>query len=176
MAKTLDEAFDEIFADVQKITTKAVSNAAKKAQNDIMIEADTYLRDYYRNYTPKRYKRTYQLEDTISPIFKDSSSGGNSSITIGVRYTPSGEYSSNSYYHQFGDGWKDITERDDTQNNGIPQPEWILNNFLQGEHGGYHKDATCTETLMEKFFKGELQDRLNQYIYSELLDAIVSRL
>jgi hypothetical protein len=176
VAKTLDEAFDEIFVDVQKITTKAVSNAAKKAQNDIMIEADNYLREYYSNYKPKRYKRTYQLEDTIHPIFKDKSSNGNSVIEIGVRYIPSGEYSSNSKYHQAGDKWKDITERDNSPNNGIPQPEWILDNFLHGEHGGYQRDFNATYTLMREFLETELQDRLNQYIYSELLDAIVSKL
>jgi len=61
-----DTAFAAIIDDCQAIAAEAIRNAAKKTQADIIKEADNYLQRYYRNYTPKKYKRTYQIKNAIN--------------------------------------------------------------------------------------------------------------
>ena len=43
----IDAVFAAIIEDCQAIATEAVKNAAKKAQDDILKEADNYLQLYY---------------------------------------------------------------------------------------------------------------------------------
>jgi hypothetical protein len=177
-----NNVFDDILNNSQEIVVKAVKNAALKAQNDVIKEAKTYLQEYYSNFSPKMYKRTYRLKRAILPYWADRSSGGKVAIEVGVQYKASalkGAYRSNSWYHQHGDVWIDRMRGDfnyNSPNNGIPEPEWILNNFLHGQHGGYQQDFNSTITLMEEFFENELPNRIGQYVESELFAAITSRL
>lgn len=177
----LDAAFAAIIKDCQAIAVEAVKNAAKKTQKDILKEADNYLQRYYGNYTPKRYKRTHQLKNAIKPVLEDHSTGNGTSIEVGVEYnsgTLKGYYS-NSWYHQTGTHWigRDSGDFDfDSRNNGIPEPEWILGNFLEGEHGGAHKDGESTNRLMQEFFDVQLAGRIEKYVQEELFAAIARRL
>ena len=177
----LDAAFASIISDSQAIAAETIKNAAKKIQSDIIKEADDYLQRYYSNYTPKRYKRTYQLKQAIKPIIEDRSGAGMASIEVGVEYNSGAlkGYYSNSWYHQTGTHWIGRGSGDfdfDSQNNGIVEPEWILGNFLDGEHGGAQKDAESTDSLMRRFFDSQLPDRIEKYINEELFAAIMRRL
>ena len=82
--KDFDAVFAAIISDCQAVAAEAVKNAAKKTQADIIKEADDYLQRYYRNYTPKRYKRTHQLKNAIKPIIEDHSTGTKISNEVGV--------------------------------------------------------------------------------------------
>lgn len=178
----IDAVFAGIIKDCQAIATKAVENAAKKAQNDILKEADNYLKLYYSRYDPTQYKRTYQLQKAITPVFENYSGKSGVSIEVGVEYDPSklsNSYKSNSWYHQSGVFW--ISKMDggfdyNSQNNGIPQPEWIMDNFLKGEHGGAQRDFDGTYTLMAEFVEKQLPERINQYVQNELFNAIISKI
>lgn len=180
--QNLDAAFTSIIKDCQAIAIEAVGNAAKQVHVDIINEAESYLQKYYDNYKPKRYKRTKYLKNAITPIFEQSIGKKSASFEIGVEYDSSklvGHYRSNSRYHQSGDTWISRTGSGfdfGSQNNGIPQPDWILTNFLEGEHGGYHKDSESTNSLMEEFFDVQLPKRIEQYVQNELFAAITSRL
>lgn len=195
--ESLENAFAEVLDDCQAIATKALANAAKKAQKDIMIEADKYLQKYYAQYKPKKYKRTKQLQKAITPIFNDKLSNGGGFIEIGVKYDPTplmDLYRSNSWYHQSGNHWIGREDNDfdfDSQNNGIPEASWILDNFIEGIHprtrrslngnGGYtyipkQFSGTSTNTLMTKFFKTQLPNRINRYFAEELFDVIANKL
>lgn len=178
--QSIDATFAAILKDCQAVAVEAVKNAAKKAQDDIVKEAKTYLQHYYDNYTPKKYKRTYYLKNAIKPVFEDNSNAKNISIEVGVEYDSrslSGHYKSNSRFHQSGDVWKVVTDHSHvTGDNGIPEPEWIMENFLSGQHGGYQQDADSTNTLMVQFFENELPGRIEQYVKDSLWDAITSRL
>lgn len=183
MARTdIDAVFAAIIEDCQAIATEAVKNAAKKAQDDILKEADNYLQLYYSRYSPKKYKRTNQLKNAITPVFEDHSGSNGASVEVGVEYDAgklTGAYKSNSWYHQSGTFWISRLTGDfdyDSQNNGIPQPEWILNNFLKGEHGGAQRDFDGTYTLMEEFLVNQLPNKIDQYVQDELFSAITSRL
>lgn len=178
--QSIDATFAAILNDCQAIAVEAVKNAAKKAQDDIVKEAKTYLQHYYDNYTPKKYKRTYRLKRAIFPYWADRTGKKGISIEVGVQYKSSalkGIYTSNSRFHQTGDVWKVVTDHSHvTGDNGIPEPEWILENFLSGQHGGYQQDFNSTNTLMLDFFENELPGRIEQYVKDSLWDAITSRL
>jgi uncharacterized protein (UPF0333 family) len=176
----LDAAFAAIIKDCQAIAVEAVKNAAKKTQKDILKEADNYLQRYYSNYTPKRYKRTRQLQNAIKPVIEDHSTGASTSIEVGVEYDSSalkGAYRSNSRWHQSGGAWKSVVDYTDfSSDNGIPEPEWIMGNFLEGIHPWAQTDGESTNSLMEEFFDVQLAGRIEKYVQEELFAAITSRL
>lgn len=176
----LDAAFAAIVKDCQAVAVEAVKNAAKKTQKDILKEADNYLQRYYSNYTPKRYKRTRQLQNAIKPVIEDHSTGASTSIEVGVEYDSSalkGAYRSNSRWHQSGGAWKSVVDYTDfSSDNGIPEPEWIMGNFLEGIHPWAQTDGESTNSLMEEFFDVQLAGRIEKYVQEELFAAITSRL
>lgn len=183
--QNIDAAFAAILKDCQAIAAEAVKNSAKKVQNDVLKEADDYLQRYYSNYNPTYYKpRSKQLQKSITPVLEDRSSNTNISIEVGVEYDSTklkGAYHSNSLWHQSGDTWRVVTA-DRKKNgpfssdNGIPEPGWILNNFLEGIHPWAQNDSDSTDSLMRKFFDTQLPNRIKQYIQTELFNTIISRL
>lgn len=179
--KGLDAAFDAIIKDCQTVAVEAVKNAAKKAQADIVKEAENYLQKYYNNYpNPKMYKRTYRLKRTIIPYWADKTGKNGISIEVGVQYKSSalkGAYRSNSPWHQAGDTWRSVTDYSKfSSDNGIPEPDWILNNFLEGVHPWAQTDGESTNSLMKEFFETELPNHIEQYVSESLFAAITSRL
>lgn len=178
--QNIDAVFAAMIQDCQTIAVEAVKNAAKKVQDDIIKEAKSYLQRYYSNYTPKKYKRTYQLQKAITPILEDKSSGNAVSIEVGVEYDSGklkGAYHSNSRWHQSGNTWRSVTDHSKfSSNNGIPEPEWIVNNFLEGIHPWAQTDSESTDSLMKEFFDTQLPNRIEQYVQDELFGAITSRL
>lgn len=180
--QNIDDVFAAIIKDCQTIAVEAVKSAAKKTQDKIIEVADSYLVRYYSNYKPKKYKRTYSLKKAIVPVFKDKSSADKICFEVGVKYDSSpliGLYKSNSWYHQSGTHWISRNSGDfdfDSRNNGIPQPDWILENYLRGEHGGYHLDGLSPDISMVRFFNIKLDSLISAYVQDELFAAITSRL
>ena len=178
--QSIDAAFAAIIKDCQTIAVESVKSAAKKVQNDIIKEAKSYLQRYYSNYIPKKYKRTYQLQKAITPVLEYHSNGSNLLIEVGVEYDSSklkGAYHSNSRWHQSGDTWRSVIDRSKfSSDNGIPEPEWIVNNFLEGVHPWAQSDSESTDSLMKEFFDTQLPSRIEQYVQDELFSAIISRL
>lgn len=185
--QNVDEAFAAILKDCKSVAVEAVKNAAKKTQADILKEAKNCLQEYYK-WQPKMYKRTYRLQRAILPYWADRSSKNGIAIEVGVEYNSGalkGVYRSNSWYHQSGNEWIDRSRGDfnfNSPNNGIPQPEWILENFLEGVHkwgdgpNQQHVDVSSTDSLMEDFFNTQLPNRIGQYVQDELFNSIVRRL
>ena len=178
--KSIDDAFAAIIKDCQAIAVEAVKNAAKKTQADIIKEANSYLQQYYSNYNPEVYKRTYRLKREILPYWADRTNKNGVSIEVGVQYKSSalkGAYRSNSAWHQSGDVWRSaIGQANFSSDNGIPEPDWILENFLKGEHGGAKQDSESTNSLMREFFETKLPDHIEKYVSDSLFDALVNKL
>lgn len=178
--QSIDSAFAAIIKDCQTIAVEAVKKAAKKTQDDIIKEAKTYLQKYYSNYKPKIYKRTDRLRRAILPYWADKSGKNGTSIEVGVQYDSGalkGAYKSNSWYHQDGDTWRSVVDGQGFgTENGIPEPDWILNNFLEGIHPWAQTDSNSTDSLMRRFFDTQLPNRIEQYVQNELFNAITSRL
>ena len=187
MGDNVNSVLDEVLKDTKRIASKAVISAAHKGQKDIINEARDYLKKYYDSYGPRLYKRNRNLRKAIVPIFdKKKPTKDKIEIDIGVEYNPEllrGIYRSKSRYHQSGDVWKVVPEsvkKDSSlfsSDYGVPEPEWILENFLSGEHGGAHYDpSVATNVLMPNFFDNELRDKLNKYVQDAFLETVINRL
>lgn len=180
--RSVEAVFAAIIEDCQAVAVEAVKNAAKKTQKDIVREAYRYMAKYYANYHPDMYVRTKSLHKAITPVFEDHSAKNGISIEVGVEYDVNkltGIYYSNSWYHKTGTRWISRRHGDfdyDSQNNGMPDPSWILKNFLEGEHGGAQQDSESTNTLMKDFFETKLPNYIGRYVQEELFEAIKSRL
>ena len=181
MKSNIDAIFDDMLDNYEEIALEAITDAAYKGQKDIIKEAKKYLQYYYKR-KPRMYKRTRNLKRAITPVFEDNTTSSVISITIGVEYDPEplkGVYFSNSKFHQSGGKWVSRTESGfdwNSGDNGIPEPDYILDNFLMGKHGEAWEDSDYTANLMPSFLDGELQDKLSDYVKNSLFDAIVSRL
>ena len=200
MAKDLSDAFKQIEKQSRKMAIDAMREVANKAHQMAIKTAKNCLARYYKNYNPKRYKRTKQLKKavTASTKPKEARKGDSYTISFFVRYDSNklkGLYHSNSWYHQSGDKWNPVMftwapdhlvkryahdsgigqsiRNDWGQNNGIPEPEWILNNYLQGIHPWGQTDKESTDTVMTRFFKEELPEKAGDMIYEEMQDAII---
>lgn len=196
--KSVDKLFDDIIKDYKAVVEETVYRAAISAKDDIIFEAHSCLRKYYNNYKPRRYKRTKSLQRAIVPIFKINSTRRKISFRVGVQYDSSrleGIYKSNSRYHQSGTKWKSSGYtagpiygphravknpfRDfnfESGDNGVPEPEWILNNFLTGVHPWAATDLEYSDSTMSEFFDDMLPDLINGYIEDEFVDVVYKRL
>lgn len=195
MGKTIESIVDEVLKEYGNIVLEATKEAAHKGQKDVMKKAKRYLKEYYNAYPPEMYQRKYALQRAITPYWGDSTTSNMASITIGVKYNAGalkGAYRSNSKWHQSGDVWKSVpanlkinmtrgvqfddNQRDFFGNFGTPEPNWILDNYLRGEHGGYYNDGRGTAEKMDKFFDGELQYRIAKYMEKALFGAAIKRM
>lgn len=185
----IDDALNEIKKDATEIVKNAVKKAAAQAQKEVMKTADECLEKYYNGYKPHRYKRTRSLHKAITPIFEEKPGRRvNLAFTIGVRYDSSnliGLYKSNSKYHKSGDTWvsrNDSGFKFDSGDNGIPEPWWIMDQYLQGIHpsglSGVDgvQDPVGTDKYMSNFFENVLPDKINEYVIGNMIDDILSRL
>ena len=77
MAKNVGTIFDDFEKDVKTAAQKAIKNTAKRVQNDLLREARKNIKEYYAQYDPDVYERTYDLEKSIfhPKIFNEISSG-----------------------------------------------------------------------------------------------------
>ena len=182
MAKNIDDIFESIIQDSQSIVTAAFENAAKKAQADIIKESYRQLAKYYANYKPKMYKRTKRLHKAITPVFLNKSNNNEILFEVGVEYDSNklkGFYRSNSWYHKSGTEWfgrEDPYFDFDSQNNGIPEPWWIMNNFLEGIHPWGQVDSESASSLMEEFFDTTLRDHVNMYVSEAITNNLIREL
>ena len=187
MGSDITGVLKAIVDNYKTIALDAAKEAAHKGQKNVMDEAKKYLQEYYTAYSPDMYKRKYALKRAIMPYWADRSSGNGVSITIGVTYNAGalkGAYKSNSAWHQSGGAWRSVPleyrfnpySKNFSSDYGTPDPNWILDNYLKGEHGGVYNDGQGTETKMNNFLDNELQDRIAEYMQSALFGAIASRL
>lgn len=190
-ATSSDAIFDQIINDWVNITRNAAKNAANKAQEDIRKKADKFIKEYYA-YPPKIYtdaKRQHALYKLVEDFYSESSTGSGIKIEFGVTYNPgniAGLHKSNSRYHQGGSKWVSVRSPKGMSyniptlsdvigsgsNNGIPEPEWITNQFIEGIHPWSGKDDMSPDAKMQQFFDDELDSLVNGYISTALMDAI----
>lgn len=188
MATTnIDEIFEQIERDFESISEKAARSAARKAQKDIARKADNFIDEYYASYDPKWYHRKHALYDLIEEYYKETDKKNGLSIEFGIKYVPSnisGMHKSYSPYHQRGGKWVSRMNNSDgfhfkANDNGIPEPEWITDKFLEGIHpsgklgeDGGKKDSMSPDEKMQDFFDTELGDIVNGYMNTALWEAV----
>lgn len=117
--KGLDQAIEEVFKDYKNATKKAAQEATEKAKNDLYSNAVSCLVEYYNDYNPTSYDRTYSLIDSFVPYAKEVQEVEDGYIcTAGVVFDSS---KIQGLYH----GSKTYGETD---------ADWIIDNFLAGIH------------------------------------------
>lgn len=196
--KNLEQVFNDVINNAVSVSNDVIRNVGQKVQNEMRDKAYKTLEEYYADYTPKRYKRTYSLNRSIKPYTKTISSGEFLELEVGIEYDPSrleGVYESNSYYHQDGDSW--ISRYNDNFDNsgisnGIPESDWILNNFLEGLHPittvnkttskngkitrkytySPYQGSTHPLKLMQEFVDREIESKVHEYVQEELWNVI----
>ena len=196
--KNLEQVFNDVINNAVSVSNDVVRNVGQKVQTDMYNKANKTLEEYYADYSPKRYKRTYSLKRSIKPYTKTISSGEFLELEVGIEYDPSrleGIYESNSYYHQDGDSW--ISRYNDNFDNsgisnGIPESDWILNNFLEGLHPittvnkttskngkitrkytySPYQGSTHPLKLMQEFVDREIESKVHEYVQEELWNVI----
>lgn len=190
MSQNLNKLFKQIQKNSEELAVGAMQAAAGKAFELAKTKTKSCLQNYLKK-KPRIYKR---IEP--SPLFKTilysqpklKEKGDKCVISFAVRYDSSkikGVYRSNSWYHQGGDKW--ISRYDnsgrfdfDSQNNGIPESGWILNNYLQGIHPGWINgedrgwtDSESTANTMKQFFEEDLYNEAGKLIYESMQSAII---
>lgn len=196
--KNLEQVFNDVINNAVSVSNDVVRNVGQKVQIDMYNKANKTLEEYYADYSPKRYKRTYSLKRSIKPYTKTISSGEFLELEVGIEYDPSrleGIYESNSYYHQDGDSW--ISRYNDNFDNsgisnGIPESDWILNNFLEGLHPittvnktiskngkitrkytySPYQGSTHPLKLMQEFVNRGIESKVHDYVQEELWNVI----
>ena len=192
MASTnAEQVFAQIEKDFAELSKKAAKEAATKAQKEIRTKADKFIKEYYA-YQPKVYtnaKRKKALYKLVEDFYEVSEKSNGIEIEFGVTYNPGnikGIHKSNSKYHQSGEKWvsvrsprgmsTDIPTLNDVigagSDNGIPEPEWITEQFLAGIHPWSKTDDQSPDEKMQDFFDTKIEDLINGYISSSLLNAI----
>lgn len=117
--RTLDEAVEELFKDYKKAIKVAAQEATEKAKNDLYINSISCLVNYYDDYLPTSYNRTYSLIESFVPYSKPIKEKYDGYICVaGVEFDPSKiatTYSGSAIYSP-------------------TDAEWIIDNFLMGIH------------------------------------------
>jgi hypothetical protein len=184
----LSVIFGNIMKSARAISIRVAKDTAKKIGKDLHKKALENIEIYYRNYDPDVYDRTYNLRNVVKPYYKDTSSGQTVCIDVGVVYdsTCLEKYSSNSWYHQSGSEWVSRNDSNfdfEGQGNGVPDPEWIFENFWNGIHPrtttSYEyapiKDPKSQKQLMEEFIDNEVPEKVEKYMNDALIREFSKR-
>lgn len=180
----IDAVFAQIEKDFVLLSQSAARGAAAKAQKDIAAKADKFITEYYASYDPKWYHRKHHLYKLVQKYYREDKTTKGIVIEFGIEYSASkirGLHKSYSWRHRSGDKWvSQYRDRDsfhfDKGDNGIPEPEWITDNFLEGIHPSGKareigkKDNQSPDQKMQKFFNNELQNLVMGYMHKNLLD------
>ena len=186
-ATNIDEVFSQIEKDFMELSKDAARKAANRAQKHIVIQADKFINEYYNEYNPSAYKRKRALFKLVQDYYKEREGKKGITIEFGVEYNPvkiKGLHESNSRFHQSGGKWISRNTSGFNKNsgdNGIPQPEWITERFLAGQHpSGMIGDnegikiGKSPDEKMQDFFDTRLDNLVGDYMHSALMDAVAS--
>lgn len=147
MGSIFTEIQREIIEMSEEVRRNALISAAPEIQNDIMTHiCYRVTQDYYSEYQPKIYKK--RMESLYDAWDIDAMMIGN-----GLEFEPYltdniPQHVSGSWYHESGDKWVKFPEsHNGSQNNGMPQSSWIVENFAEGIHPGYYWDRELDEVI-----------------------------
>lgn len=134
--RSLNDAIFNVENQLDNIIKQTAKEVARKLKKDMKKQAKKVVKHYYDKYYPEMYERTFALYHSYE-VFNETK--GNV-VSVSVVYNPDlirGEHKSHSRYHQTGNKWQSIdwpNEKPSGNNYGIPDSEWIINNFWEGIH------------------------------------------
>ena len=188
MSKSIDKIFKQIQKESEQLAVGAMIQVKRDMVKLVKEEARSCMEKYYA-WKPKRYKRTGALAKVWEvKQLKDEKVASASGFVIILRYDSrklQGLYKSKSRFHQSGDKWRSRLDSDfkfDSGDNGIPEPDWILKNYMAGVHpSGFanvdgFKDAENTDEHMTEFFNNVLPSKVNDLAVQAMTNAVLNYL
>lgn len=183
MGKLVDEAMFQVLGQVDEIRKKALKEAVPIVKKDMKSKVcDRAVMEYYMDYSPTKYKRTYSLFN----LFKTYARQDGKKMSAWLEYDSDRlpDYRSNSPRHKYGNTW--IPRYDDNfdpegSGNGIPDKEWIFKNFWEGIHPRYYINREMSQLFGEVIVENasyhfqSTESRLKQYAseYEETMREII---
>ena len=150
--KTIVKDFvNEVKNQGKKAIRGAMREVVRKVEADFMTQAKACMDNYYREYTPLAYKRTFNLQDHGYHPYRRYRKN---EIDVGVAFSAD----MMQLYHQ-----PDDIEQDDSIT-GFSIEDLVVNNFMQGIHGNeqIYVGANVDET-MQHFTSAYVHFELDKY-------------
>ena len=149
MGSLADNVMLQVLGQVDEIRKKALKESVKIVKKDMKEKvSDRAVMDYYMDYTPTRYQRSYSLFN----VFKSYARQDGNTLHAWIEYDSDkmGQHYSYSPRHQSGGAWisrwdENFDPEDD--NNGIPESDWIFDKFWEGTHPRYYIDRELSHLL-----------------------------
>lgn len=188
MGSLADNVMLQVLGQVDEIRKKALKESVKIVKKDMKERvSDRAVMDYYMDYIPTRYKRSYSLFN----VFKSYARQDGRTLHAWIEYDSDkmGQHYSNSPRHKYGDKW--ISRWDENFDpegggNGIPANDWIFDRFWEGTHPRYYIDREMSNLLGEPVvvdysyhfestesrmirYASEYEDRMEEIILERML-------
>lgn len=134
--KSIEDAIYNVTKHLDSIVKQTAKDTARKLKEDMKKQAKIAVKHYYDSYIPDLYIRTHALYHS----YKIKNETKDNKVSVYIEFDPlliQGEHQSHSQYHQSGDVWQSIKwpkEVPTGNNYGVPEADWILNNFWEGIH------------------------------------------
>lgn len=188
MGSFADNIMFQILGEVDDIRKKALKESVKIVKKDMKEKvSDRAVMEYYMDYTPTIYKRSYGFFD----IFKSYARQNGNTLYAWIEYDSDKmkKHKSNSPRHKSGEKWIPRWSDDfDSEGggNGTPDNDWIFDRFWEGTHPRYYIDSEIsnllgestvvdnsyhfesTETRMVRY-AGQYEDRMKEIILERML-------
>ena len=151
MGNFADNVMFQVLGQVEEIRKKALKESVKIVKKDIKEKvSDRAVMDYYMDYTPTRYNRSYSLFNIFTSYARQD--GRTLHAWIEFDSDKMGQHYSNSPRHKSGGTW--ISRWSDNfdpegSNNGRPESDWIFDRFWEGTHPRYYIDRELSKLVGE---------------------------
>ena len=191
MGKLVDDIMFSVLGQVNEIRKKALKEAipvVKKGMKDKVC--DRAVMEYYMDYFPTKYKRTYSL----FKLFKTYARQDGNTLSAWIEYDNDRlpQYTSNSPRHKNGsEGISRYDEAFDEEgdDNGIPEKDWIFDNFWNGVHPRFYIDREMSKLFGEtvvmdgsyhfrstesrvKQYANEYEDTMREVILNKMMEQL----
>lgn len=149
MKDAIKDFVNDVKAQGKKAIRSAMRDVVRKVETDFMAQAKSCMDNYYIEYTPKLYERTYNLRDYGYHPYKRYRKN---EIDVGVAFSAD----EMPMYDSDSENADNIS--------GFSIEDLVVNNFMQGIHGnpsvyiGRHVDET-----MQHFTSAYVQFELDKY-------------
>ena len=151
MGKLVDDVMFSVLGQVDEIRKKALKKAVPIVKKDMKDKVcDRAVTEYYMDYSPTKYRRTYSL----FKLFKTYARQNGNTLSAWIEYDSDRlpQYTSGSPRHQTGSKWiSRYNEAFDEEgdDNGIPETDWIFDNFWNGVHPRIYIDHEMSKLVGE---------------------------
>lgn len=185
MSRILSAADAEILSELEGAIEKAIKSSEKEIIKGLQLKViDQAVNQYYNDYKPSIYRRSNRIGDAFK--MTHILVNGNLSVNINANSDRLPQYESKSPRHKSGGEWIsrfDSNFDPEGDDNGMPEKEWIFENFMNGVHPryffvknlGFVNDSAYfmpthvrVSQNIERFYKHDLKFILTKHLKQQL--------